>query len=103
LLDHLRGTTTGQKALAALADSVSRFLAQDDTRLPTSVTTVAPYARAAFDRRWRRMPIKQTLARLAFIRTRRTVWRWIDGKGPGFAGRHAHRHNRRRIPIKRSS
>jgi predicted acylesterase/phospholipase RssA len=89
LLDQLRGTTAGQKALAALADSVSRFLAQDDTRLPTAVTTVAPYARAAFDRRWRRMPIKQVLARLAFIRTRRTVWRWIDGKGSGF-GRKAH-------------
>jgi hypothetical protein len=28
------------------------------------------------------MPFKQVLARLAFIRTRRTVWRWIEGKGP---------------------
>jgi predicted acylesterase/phospholipase RssA len=90
LLDALRTTPVGQKALAALADSVSRFLAQDDKRLPTAVTTIAPYARAAFDRRWRRMPIKQVLARLAFIRTRRTVWRWIDGNGPWF-DRKAHR------------
>jgi len=82
LLDALRATKSGRDALSALAESVSRFLAQDDPRLPRTLTSVTSYARAAFDRRWRRMPFKQVLARLAFIRTRRTVWRWIEGKGP---------------------
>jgi predicted acylesterase/phospholipase RssA len=80
LLNELRTDERdgGQEALAGLADSMFRFLAQDDETLPRWLRAATGYARAAFEPRWRlRMTPKQHLARLALTRTRRAGWRWL--------------------------
>jgi hypothetical protein len=83
LLDKLRRDPTCRDTLPDLADSVMRFLAQDDDRLHTPVLSTAGYVRAVLqDERPPGLTVKQRVLRLALRRYRRRAWRWLSGVDP---------------------